>query len=64
MSTIFKECRTCVAPRRHPGCHDKCPDYAKGKVKSDAINQAMHEDIEYRSYTTDVITRQERERLK
>ena len=22
-------CRYCVAPKRHPGCHAKCPEYNK-----------------------------------
>ena len=29
-------CRYCVAPKRYPGCHGKCPDYSKEKAKHDA----------------------------
>lgn len=36
----FDECRVCKPPRRHPGCHDRCPDYAKGKAKQDADKAA------------------------
>lgn len=28
--TIFS-CKGCVAPKRHPGCHDHCPEYIKEK---------------------------------
>lgn len=28
-------CHYCVAPKRHPGCHDHCPEYAKEKAKHD-----------------------------
>ena len=26
-------CYKCVAPKRHPGCHDKCKEYLKEKAK-------------------------------
>ena len=28
-------CRYCVAPKRHPGCHDHCPEYIKEKAQHD-----------------------------
>ena len=31
MRIFFESCRKCVAPKRHPGCQDHCPDYAKDK---------------------------------
>ena len=33
MSHIIEVCHYCVAPKRHPGCHDKCPEYLKEKAK-------------------------------
>ena len=36
----FDECKVCKAPRRHPGCHDRCPDYAKGKAQQEADKAA------------------------
>jgi hypothetical protein len=33
---MFEHCRYCVAPKRHPGCHDKCPDYEEDRKKYDA----------------------------
>ena len=42
-------CRYCVAPKRYPGCHDHCPDYAKEKAVADAQKAAEQKkrDIEY-----------------
>jgi len=30
---IIKSCRYCVAPKRHPGCHDTCPEYQEEKAE-------------------------------
>ncbi|MEE1302461.1 MAG: hypothetical protein UHD64_06725 [Bacteroidales bacterium] len=27
----MKCCKDCVPPKRHPGCHDTCEEYAKEK---------------------------------
>lgn len=35
MADWFEECHHCVAPKRHPGCHDHCPDYIRAKAKYD-----------------------------
>ena len=32
--TIFS-CKGCVAPKRHPGCHDHCPEYIAEKAEHD-----------------------------
>ena len=29
----IKCCQPCVPPKRHPGCHDTCPDYIKEKAE-------------------------------
>ena len=29
-------CNGCVTPKRYPGCHDHCQEYAKDKAKHDA----------------------------
>ena len=26
-------CKGCVAPKRYPGCHDRCPEYKKQKAE-------------------------------
>lgn len=31
----IKSCYGCVAPKRHPGCHDHCPEYLAEKAESD-----------------------------
>ena len=28
-------CKDCVAPKRYPGCHDRCPEYQAQKAKHD-----------------------------
>ena len=33
-------CKDCVAPKRHPGCHDKCPEYLEQKAKYEEIKEA------------------------
>ena len=31
----FECCIPCKKPKRYPGCHDHCPEYAKAKEKHD-----------------------------
>lgn len=33
-------CHFCVPPKRHPGCHDHCPEYADEKAENDRLNAA------------------------
>ena len=33
-------CKDCTAPKRHPGCHDKCPEYLEQKAKYEEIKEA------------------------
>lgn len=50
---FFESCIKCVPPKRHPGCQDHCPDYAKDKAeyneKKGAENKKrkVHNDIHY-----------------
>lgn len=30
---VIKCCIPCVAPKRHPGCHDHCPEYIEEKAE-------------------------------
>ena len=30
-------CMGCVAPKRYPGCHDRCPEYLAEKAKHDEL---------------------------
>ena len=32
---MFKCCHPCVPPKRHPGCHGHCPEYAAEKAVND-----------------------------
>lgn len=36
----IKCCHGCMAPKRYPGCHDHCPDYAKEKAEDTAKKEA------------------------
>lgn len=33
-------CHYCVAPKRHPGCHGSCPEYAAEKAEHDRLKAA------------------------
>lgn len=33
----FECCYKCKAPKRHPGCHDHCEEYAEARAKLDAL---------------------------
>lgn len=37
--TTFKSCRYCTAPKRHPGCHDHCPEYQEEKATYDKCKE-------------------------
>lgn len=39
---MIKCCRNCVAPKRYPGCHDRCPEYLKEKAIHDAQREAEY----------------------
>jgi hypothetical protein len=40
MSSTIDSCHYCVAPKRHPGCHDTCPEYQKAKAEHEARKTA------------------------
>ena len=40
MGVIINCCHYCVAPKRHPGCHDSCPDYAAQKAEHEKLKAA------------------------
>ena len=33
-------CHFCVPPKRYPGCHDHCPDYAAEKAEDQRLKEA------------------------
>lgn len=51
MGAIINCCHYCVAPKRHPGCHDHCPDYAAEKAEHDRRKAA---DAEKRKVKNDI----------
>ena len=34
-------CQECVAPKRYPGCHDKCEEYQAWKKEHDALKEKI-----------------------
>lgn len=35
----FASCHACTAPKRHPGCHGSCPEYAADKARNDECRE-------------------------
>ena len=40
MGAIINCCHYCVAPKRHPGCHGNCPEYATEKAEHEKLKAA------------------------
>lgn len=38
---LFECCHGCVAPKRYPGCHDRCKEYLEQKALNDARKEAQ-----------------------
>lgn len=51
MGAIINCCHYCVPPKRHPGCHDRCPEYAAEKAKHEKLKAA---DAEKRRVKNDI----------
>ena len=43
---LFECCIKCEKPKRHPGCHDHCPEYKKGRDILDKRNQSIRKNKE------------------
>lgn len=41
----YECCHYCVAPKRYPGCSDKCPEYKEAKAKHEADKARERERI-------------------
>ena len=37
---VINCCHYCVSPKRHPGCHDHCPEYAAEKAEHNRCKEA------------------------
>ena len=37
-------CKDCVAPKRHPGCHDYCKEYLKEKEEHERQTEASRKE--------------------
>lgn len=51
MGLIIKCCHFCEPPKRYPGCHGKCPEYAAEKAEYDRLKAA---DAEKRKVKGDI----------
>ena len=40
----IKCCKGCVAPKRYPGCHDRCPEYLAEKAEYDRLMGAYKQE--------------------
>lgn len=47
----FECCHYCVPPKRHPGCHDRCPEFSEAWILFEAKKAMLEADREAREYT-------------
>ena len=40
---MIKCCKGCIAPKRHPGCHDHCPEYIEEKEQHEKEKALMRQ---------------------
>ena len=50
MANWFEECHYCKPPKRHPGCHDHCPEYLASKAEYDQRRMDARQDRLVTSY--------------
>jgi hypothetical protein len=43
---FFDCCRVCKAPKRHPGCHSKCPEYIEQSKLWEQQKKAMRQEAQ------------------
>lgn len=41
LNKYFQSCVNCVAPKRHPGCHATCEEYAADKAAFEKVKESM-----------------------
>lgn len=39
-------CKGCVAPKRYPGCHGRCPEYLEEKARWDELMAAERKKLD------------------
>ena len=42
-------CKGCVAPKRYPGCHDHCADYAAERAEYDRLKAAEEKRVKVKN---------------
>ena len=53
----FECCHVCVPPKRKPGCHDRCPDFAEAWILFEAKKAMLEAEKQANEYTTMAIVR-------
>lgn len=49
---LFECCHHCTAPKRHPGCHDRCPEYKEQKEILEQLKEnALKKRTQYKAST-------------
>ena len=46
MSGYFECCHRCKPPKRHPGCHAKCPEYLRAAEAWEKVREAARKERE------------------
>lgn len=46
----IRSCYGCVAPKRHPGCHDHCPEYLAEKAELGRLKAAYDRQQDINGY--------------
>lgn len=64
MSNVFKVCKDCVAPKRHLGCHDRCPEHQAEVEENNRIRAIRNANYESDRYMTDMIHSKRNRRAK
>jgi hypothetical protein len=55
MGGFFECCHHCPSTKRHPGCHDVCPEYKEAKKSFEAAKEAEKRDRMVSSAKTDYL---------
>lgn len=52
---FFECCQICPSTKRHPGCHDKCPEYKEQKELFEKFKEAQRKELEVPPAKTDYL---------
>lgn len=55
-------CRHCVTPKRHPGCHAECPEYAEWRANYNDVKARHDEEVKNDLLVDDFVVAGQRKR--